>query len=428
MSKAKLLFLLFVLSLVLGLRFYDFYEHLPLYFDGQQVRLTTTLQEEPDLTNRGQTFVVKTSGNQFIYVTTQAFPRIHYGEVVGISGTLKEKKLSSGRVLFSLYYPKVVVKAAAHNAVAGWAKSIREHSKQLYEGTLPSTSASLLMGIVFGAKEHFPKPFLEALRSTGVLHVIAASGMNVTFVAASLMFTLGVFMRRKWAIILACLGVIFYVFLVGFQPSIIRAAIMGLLAFGASLLGRQHFAVFAVLTSGYLMLLWQPGFLFDVGFQLSFLATLGILFIKPILEKSIGKVGAFGKVGRETITTTLAAQIATTPLLLGVFGKVGLLSLVVNALVLWTVPIMMLLGSLAVFASVFFMPLAQLILWICLPYLLFFEAIVIFFGNSGWIISIGTLPWSLSVGYYLLLVALVMVKKPEQKRLTLEESLALEKY
>src|SRR6185312_6794584 len=125
----------------------------------------------------------------------------------------------------------------------------------------------------------------------GVLHVIAASGMNVTFVSAALLFSLGLFLNRRNALLFGSLGIIFYLFLVGLQPSILRASIMGLLAFGAGLLGRQHIGIFALFVSGYVLLLWQPNFLFDVGFQLSFMATCGIMFMKPLLDHWLAKLG-----------------------------------------------------------------------------------------------------------------------------------------
>ena len=112
------------------------------------------------------------------------------------------------------------------------------------------------MGIVFGAKEQFPTNFWNDIQATGVLHVIAASGMNVTFVSAALLYTLGLFFRRQTALVIGSLGIIFYVFLVGFQASILRASIMGLLAFGAGLLGRQQIAAIAIFISRYLLLLW----------------------------------------------------------------------------------------------------------------------------------------------------------------------------
>lgn len=400
------IFLAFVLCGILAWRFALFYQEKPVYTDGQEIVLRSALHEEPELSNKGQKFSVKDSFNQRIYVTAVAFPRLHYGQVIMLHGALNERELEDGRVLFSMYQPEITVITASEGMIAGWANGLREHSKLLFEGILPPVPASLLMGIVFGAKEHFPDSFFDALQVTGVLHVIAASGMNVTFVSAGLLFGLSHFMRRQFALIAGCLGIVFYLFLVGFEPSIVRASLMALLAFGASVLGRQHIAAYALVVSAYVMLVYQPGFLFDLGFQLSFTATLGILFVKPLFP-------FHQNFFTESIATTLAAQIGTLPLLLGVFGQVGVLSLLVNALVLWIVPIVMLLGSVAVIIGLFFEPVAQLLLLLSLPFLGYFENIVTFFGNSNWIVHIPKLPVGVWIGYYLFGIAFILLRKPK---------------
>jgi competence protein ComEC len=415
---SKLFLLIFFLASVLFFRFVTFYHSEPTYKDGDDVTLTTTLDQDPDFSNKGQQFSIKTSLNQIIFVRSQATPRLHFGEQVQVSGALSEVALPNGGTLLTLSYPKLVLQGESGNPLDQAALFVRKHNKELFEKTLPPTSASLLSGIVFGAKEHFSDQFKQSLSATGVLHVIAASGMNVTFIAAALFFILGGLMKRQAALLAGCFGIVFYVFLVGFQASIIRAAIMGLLTFGAGVLGRQNWAMFALALTGYTMLLWQPSFLFDVGFQLSFLATLGILVAGGLggLE-GLGKLGVLGKLLGEDLMTTTAAQVATLPILLGVFGKVGVLSLLVNALVLWVVPILMTLGGIAVLVGFIFQPLAQLLLLLCLPFLLFFEYMVSFFGSFNWNFTLAAFPWEMGVGYYLVVVAIVMFwkLKSEQK-------------
>ena len=236
------------------------------------------------------------------------------------------------------------------------------------------------MGIIFGSNEYFPEDFKNALRQTGVLHVIAASGMNVAFFTGAVMFSLGkVFSRRK-TLLLSIFVVICYSFLVGFEPSILRASVMSIIAITASFFGRQNLALFSLFMAGVLMLFFSPSFFFDVGFQLSFLATLGILVIGP----QLGELKWFYWL-REDFRTTFSAQLATLPILLGTFGSVGVLGLLVNLLVLWTIPILMILGCLAVVIGLFVPFVGKLFLFFALPFLLVFEYIVSFF----WIIWLG---------------------------------------
>jgi competence protein ComEC len=161
------------------------------------------------------------------------------------------------------------------------------------------------------------------------------------------------------------------------------------------------------------LLLWQPNFLFDVGFQLSFMATGGILFVKPLLDDQVEKLGKLGEFGGETVTTTLAAQLGTLPILLSVFGQFGLLSVLVNALVLWTVPVVMILGSLAAIFGLVFAPLGQVFLYPALPLLAFFETVVLFFGKSNLVIHSNPLPVAVWIGYYCLLGAIIMLRKKQ---------------
>lgn len=414
MSKIAIGISLFILLAALLFRFQQFYKVNPSYYNGQQVSLVITLQQEPDFSYKGQKFSIKTPTNQIISVSANTFPRYHYGEVIQITGKLKEFTFPGGRTIFTMYHPKIMLQQEADNPVAAVADTIRLQTRSLYRSTLPSTSASLLMGMVFGANEKFPDDFRQALQTTGVLHVIAASGMNVSFVSAALLYSLGLFLTRRLALFIGCLGIIFYVFLVGFQPSILRASIMGLLAFGAGLLGRQYIGFIGLFISGYLLLLWQPNFLFDVGFQLSFMATLGIMALKPLLDESLVRLGRIGELGGETVTTTLAAQLGTLPILLGVFGQFGLLSVLVNALVLWTVPLIMIFGSLAALFGLFFSPLGQIFLYPAYPFLLYFETTVSFFGKSNLVIHSDSLPPALWLGYYLLLVSWIFFKRKEK--------------
>jgi competence protein ComEC len=176
---------------------------------------------------------------------------------------------------------------------------------------------------------------------------------------------------------------------------------MAMIAITASFFGRQQLAFFALAVTGFFMLFWQPNYLFDVGFQLSFMATAGIIVLKPVLEK-ISLISVNNPL-REDLFTTLSAQITTLPILLSTFGNVGILSLLANILVLWTVPILMLLGSLAVLVGLFIPILGQALLLLTIPFLFFFEQVIAFLGKPNLVIQMELFPWAILVGYYLLL-------------------------
>jgi len=146
------------------------------------------------------------------------------------------------------------------------------------------------------------------------------------------------------------------------------------------------------------MLFFSPLLLIDVGFQLSVAATLGILFIKPLLPKHMVL---------EDFSTTIAAQLATIPILLTSFGQYAMLSILVNLLILWTIPVIMVLGGIGAICAFFFPFLGQLFIQASYPLLWYIEKVVTVGAVYGWGIHL-SIPWSFVLGYYFLLVSVVV--------------------
>lgn len=401
--------LLIFFLIILSFRFYFFYKNQPGYTDGQQASFETILLSEPQVIGSQQRFTANYKNQSFgrlrIRITTSRFPELHYGDFVRISSTLNIKVLNKNSI-YSMYFPKIETVNNSANIFQGSLKKInvlREKLISLFSKTLPSPSSSLLMGIIFGIKEQMPKDFADSLRTTGVFHVIAASGMNVTLVGGFISTGLAFFLKRQIAIALSIIGIIFYTVLAGLEASIIRAGIMGILVFSAQIMGRQTLAINGLFLAGFIMLFIDPTLISDIGFQLSFAATAGLIFIPRI--RAIGKIGVIG----DSINTTIAAQIATLPILLSNFGIYSIYSLLVNGLVLWTVPIMMMVGGLGAILGLIFMPLGKFIIYLCYPLLIYFEKIVEIFGKIGGVITIQTLSWQFIAGYYCLLESALII-------------------
>lgn len=276
-------------------------------------------------------------------------------------------------------------------------RGVKDHIKETYRSILNSQDADLLMGIVFG--ENLDKSSKEKFIRTGVLHVVAASGMNVSMLTSFLLGTLVVFLRRQYAIILTSILVLFYVALADFQPSIIRAAIMALFSLSAGVVGRQNTSLLALFFAGFTMVSWDPNVLTSISFILSFSATLGIILLDPILKQVL--TSAFF----EDFRTTLSAQIATTPILFFFFGSYSPISIVVNFLVLWTIPPLMVLGGAAAVFSFVSQILATPFLYLALPLLSYFQAIVDLFAKGATLFEFKNIPWALVAGYYLIILS-----------------------
>jgi len=176
---------------------------------------------------------------------------------------------------------------------------------------------------------------------------------------------LEIFLNRKLAVLLAFLGIWFYVILAGWEAPVVRAGIMGSLAFIAQGLGKEKAAIRGLILAGGLMLFINPNYLFDLGFQLSFAATAGILLVYPKLKslKKARRIFALPGFG-DNLASTLSAQLLTLPIMIFNFGGVNPISPLVNAFVLWTIQWIMAIGAIAGLFGLFNPTLGQII---CLP-------------------------------------------------------------
>lgn len=403
MTKKNFFLIIILLLSFLTLRFMYFYSNQASFIVGQNLLITTRIISEPVINGRSQTFRIFYKGKR-ITVKTSSFPRYSYGQKISLNGSLDIKTYPKKPEILTLSFPKIIVNTET-NILLILIYNIRQSIAHLFERALTARDASLLLGIVFGIRRNFDQSFLQALQSAGVMHVIAASGMNVTMVAGALLAIFSRFLSRRKAIIISLIGLVIYDTIAGFEPSIVRASFMAGFAFLGSLLGKQRFSLYLLFLTAYLMLFIQPGLVFDLGFQLSFFATAGIMLIKPLfsfLEK--GKIGSL--IG-EDFSTTLSAQIMTLPFLMSAFGSVNLLSVFINACILWTVPILMVIGGIAACIGLVAPPLAVLILYTAVPFLRFFETVVIFFSRFPLWMK-GEMPGVLWIGYFCLIFAIII--------------------
>jgi len=269
------------------------------------------------------------------------------------------------------------------------------------------------MGIVFGIRQGMDSDLLAAFRTTGVLHVIAASGSNVSLVSGFLLATFLAFMKRRVAILFTLAGIIFYAFLSGLDTSIVRASLMAAFSYGALLFGRQNYSVLALYTTGFIMLFVDPEIIGDIGFQLSFLSTFGILILKPLIDNVLFRNRNFFL--RDDFSTTISAQVMTVPIMFSAFSAYSLISIPVNLFVLWTIPLLMILGGIAAVASLLFSVFAAPFLYLCLALLLYFENISLAFARYSFPVQIDKTPQVLILGYYIFLASIILFLNKHRK-------------
>jgi competence protein ComEC len=228
---------------------------------------------------------------------------------------------------------------------------------------LPEPASSLLAGLLWGAKKGLPKDVSLNFQKTGLSHLVAVSGYNVSILASFFTLLLGsIGLSKKWIFICLTASLFCFVILTGAAASIIRAALMGLAASAAPLMGAKSSAGRILWLSGLLMLIWNPLLIKDLGFQLSFLATAGLIYLQPLLVIKSWKETKLNFLS-ESLSCTMSALIITLPLTICRFGRLPVIAPLSNLLILPAVPFNMASGALALLVGFIYQPLGELVGW-----------------------------------------------------------------
>jgi len=333
---------------------------------GQKVRITGVLSAETQVLGNLQKFAL--AG---VKVRTSRFPEYHWGDRLVVTGQVKIGKQNWLLTEYLLEWPKIEEVSPTFRISP--ITSFREKLVNIYRQNLPEPYASLLGGIVLGEKSSLPQDFYQALKKTGTMHLVVASGANIAFFAGHLMFFLPFLINRRLSYILTITAIWFYVLLAGGEAPVLRAGIMGTIGYFGLSLGREKESLVALLLAGLILLLLWPRSLFDLGFQLSFAATAGIILLAGrkwgMAEKLPAQI-------RVSLKTTLAAQALTTPIIFLSFGTYPLISPVANLAVFWTIPYLMLFGFLAVAFGLLLPFLGRALALLSFPLLFYFVKVI----------------------------------------------------
>lgn len=380
---------LILLSALILLLLFRSYIHFTSQKDGT-VEVTGVVSSDPYLKNRLLQFRM---GKVFVLAKDQD---IQIGDNVTISGELKGSLLIAKKI-------NLVEKQGLEKRL----EQLRTDLAKRISSSFPSPQAELLTGILLGIKKDLPKNFEQSLVATGTIHVVVVSGYNIALTSSFLLF-LAPHIGRKKAAVLAVLAVVGYTILVGPSAPTLRAAIMGILALVAVILGRQALSLYLLFLSAYLLVLFSPDYLFDVSFQLTFMATLGVISFTKWFSKHLNLLPGLI---RDSLATTLAAQVLVMPIIFYYFGNVSLSSPLVNSLVLWTVPVVTVLGIVLLISTFVSTTIGIIISQIVTVPLSFFVLVVNFWGQLRFLNL--TLPKEslfLLAGYYLILLSFVLNK------------------
>src|SRR3989338_4103247 len=269
--------------------------HIPNY-TGKEMELTGYVSREPDTRLDGVRYVVNARDIGRIYFKYNLYPRFQYGDVLQLNCKLGKPEASDD-FRYDMYMAKEGIFALCQSP---WVENIGEYDGFfVYSAILwmknkaadkinllwHEPMASLMAGLVYGYRGGLGE-LSNDFNRTGITHIIAISGYNISIVAMILVTSLSfLLIPRKKAFWLVCGGILLFVIFAGASASVVRAGIMGMLVLLAKQLGRLSRVDNVLALSAVLMLLQNPLVLrWDAGFQLSFAATLGLVYLSPKIQ------------------------------------------------------------------------------------------------------------------------------------------------
>lgn len=329
------------------------------------------------------------------------------------------------RGIYSLFsYPQVI--KTGEGAGSPFLKAvyaIRERAYATLNRIFPQPEAALLAGILLGLERDLPETLERAFQDTGTAHIIAISGFNMSVLSGLFIALFSRFFRRGWAALLAAAAIAFYTVLVGANPAVIRAAVMSSLALFGRLIGRSSAGPTPLAFSAAVMCLFNPLLPWDVSFQLSFTATLGLVLYAEPLQAGFEAWAArrwnpalarrlAGPVS-EYVLFTLAAQVTTMPVTLVHFRRLSLSTLLANPLILPAQPLVMILGGVALIAGLVLPAAGQVLAWLAWPLTAYtIRAVELLARIPSGALAFGRLNGWFALTYYALLFGLTLPGRP----------------
>ncbi|MEK7194049.1 MAG: ComEC/Rec2 family competence protein [Patescibacteria group bacterium] len=422
--KNKKFFLLAALSLfiIVGTFYYSWYEqyqfkNLNIPFN-QETEFIGLVSAEPEK-GASQKLVVDLE-KQYrgrILIKTSPYPSFNYGDLIKFEGVIKQPEsesyanyLAKDGIFGTTDFPKAeIVFTGQGNVVKTALFKLKSGIVDNFQKVLPPEKSAFLAGITLGERAEFSKEFKEAMSNSGTTHLVALSGYNISILVIAIASSLGYLFSRRLTFWLTLAIILGFVLMTGAEASVVRAAIMGGILLLAKQVGRLYSFKNAIAIAAFLMVLQNPKVLsFDIGFQLSFMALLGILYLMPAIKKFFRINEEPGLLSwRENLLTTFSAQTAVAPLLIIYFGKFSLLSLLANLLILTIIPATMTLGFILGALGFVSYYLSLIFGWFVNFFLLYETFIIKFFGGLD-ILKINSLSIPLSVFYYVILVAFML--------------------
>lgn len=423
----------FLLAFTLGLLRFSFNDDhkLKIPITGKPDFYEGIIVRQPEYREKTTHAVV--SINDFkVLLYANAGEEFNYGDRLRFFGELKRAdslKTDNGRVFdyenflaargisYVVQYPKIEI--LSHGGGSNLKKNlfyIKNTFLNSIEKNINAPESSLLAGLLLGVKESLGSDWEDIFRRAGLSHVVVLSGFNIAIVGAFFMWIFS-FLGKNAQIIFGAIAIFIFAIMTGAEASVVRASAMALVVLAAHSMYRRYDITRALVLVGVVMVLFSPKILvFDISFQLSFLATVGIIYATPVVERLF--TWLTNKVHiRDIVVTTLSTQLFVSPFILYAMGTFSIVSLPANLLVLPLVPLAMffgfVVGVVGIISSTIAIPFSYITYFI-----LHFQLLVAkFFGN----LSMATTTiapfsaWWLLLVYGLIIFGLILFSRNDQK-------------
>jgi len=359
MSKKEII-LIFILVTIACVRFLFFIPKAPLYDNavGKTVVLGGIVNDAPDVRFKNQQLTVKLKDKDInILVITGREFEVFYGDIVRVQGILEEPEnfvTSSGKefnykrylankdIYFMIKNADIeIISHDNGNKIKSILFKIRNAFIKNINQVIGMPESDLANGLLLGVRGGFDEETKNDFIETGTIHIVALSGYNVSIVAEGVMKAYSLVFSQVLSIIFGIIVVLLFIVMTGASATAIRAGIMATIMLLGRITGRNYIAGRALIIAGLLMIAYDPRILVDMSFQLSFIATGGVLYLTPkVINWFKFLPMRFGI--REMFACTIAATISVLPILLYLTGVLSLVSIPANILILLFIPIAML--------------------------------------------------------------------------------------
>lgn len=366
-----ILILLSIISNVIILKKNDQYENA--YEEGKEIKImciVTGKKKEKQYYDLYQVKILDSKKlNLYIQVNKNS-EELEYGDKIRLQGTYSnpsEKRNYGGyddkqylktlKIVGRVKVKKIeIIEKKQENYILQLANELKGNIEEKIEKNFEKEKASILKGLLLGETEEIQEEMKEDFQISNISHILAISGMHIGYIALGIQLSLKKILGKKKANIITIFILIFYSFITGFSPSVVRAVVMGIITIGTQIVYRQSDTWNSIAFSLLIILIYNPFLILNIGLQLSYLGAIGIVLFFSSLFKIINKIPIFNKM-KEMIAVSLSAQITILPILIYHFNIIGIYFLVTNLLVGLVIGPIIILAFFSIYINIFVIPL-----------------------------------------------------------------------